>query len=403
MLVHAGAAFYVFGVFYKPFMNEFGWDRVDVAMAVTIYLLTVGLSSPFVGKMTDLFGPKKIVLAGAAAGACVFALLSRIEALWQLYGLYFLLGLAFAACGGVPVNTAISRWFTKRRGLAIGLAMAGVSLGAFVITPAGAYVMEGFGWRTTYLFLAAVTFFLAAPPVFFLMRNTPQEMGLRPEGMDDAVVIAEGNGGSAEMPAGPNWTLNTASRTAAFWMIAASFFLVYLAIGAVLQHQINFLGDMGISLQAAAVALGVTGGIGGLGKISFGVICDKFSTKSVTVFCFALQGLGIVLLLFAQSMAMVWLFVIVFGFSMGGQLCLQPLLVGHFFGLQSFGTIYGVVLMAGAIGTATGPILAALAYDVAGNYFFAFACCVAATLLASGLVLASRHPLQTAALRTRRF
>jgi MFS family permease len=359
--------------------------------------LTVGLSSPLVGKLTDLYGPKNVVLAGAAAAACVFALLSRIDALWQFYGLYFLLGLSFAACGGVPVNTAISGWFTKRRGLAVGIAMAGVSLGAFVITPAGAYIMGGFGWRATYLFLAVVTFALAVPPVVFLMKDTPQEVGLLPEGVDgpvDAAGLNNGKAGTAGAVAGPEWTLGMASKTGAFWMIAAAFFLIYFGIGAVLQHQINFLGDMGISLTAAAVALGVTGGIGGFGKISFGLICDMFSTKSVTVFCFTLQALGIILLLFAKSMAMVWIFVVVFGFAMGGQLCLQPLIVGHFFGLRSFGTIYGVILMAGAIGTATGPILAALAYAAAGSYYGAFAGCVATSLLASALISASRRPAQ---------
>ena len=396
MLVNAGAAFYAFGVFYKPLFAEFGWSRFEVALGVTIYLLTAGLTAPLIGKLTDLYGPKKVILSGAMAASASFILLSRISALWQFYFLYFIIGLGFSACGGVPVNTAIARWFSNKRGLAIGITMAGVSLGAFIITPAGAYVTAAYDWRVTYLFLAGLTFILVIPPLFFFMKDSPQEMGLLPDGVHSepaSAGAANPGHGRAQVDPGAEWTLGKASKTVAFWLICVSFFLIYYGIGAILQHQINYLNDMGIPLTAAAVALGVTGGVGGLGKITFGLICDRFSPKYVTVFCFALQAFGIIPLIFAKSMIMVWIFVMVFGFSMGGQLALQPLLVAYFFGLRAFGTIYGIVLMAGAVGTASGPVLAAMIYDAAGSYQYAFMSCFAAALLASVLVLSSRRPM----------
>lgn len=400
MLVHAGAAFYVFGIFYKPLFAEFGWNRVQVAGAITIYLLTVGLSAPLIGRLADLYRPKKVIITGAVTAGIAFALLSRIDALWQFYFLYLVLGLSFSACGAVPVNTAITNWFTRKRGMAIGIAMAGVSLGAFTITPAGAYILAWAGWRAVYLFLAVVTVVLVVPPMLLAMRNTPQELGLLPDGdIPGSVMSNPAAAGQNPIPheTGADWTLGTASRTAVFWLICLSFYLIYFGVGAVLQHQIMFLTDMGIPLTAAAVALGVTGLIGGIGKIVIGLICDRFSPKRVTAFCFALQALGILILLFAKSMAMVWVFAVVFGFSMGGQLALQPIIVGYFFGLRSFGTIYGIVLMAGAVGTATGPILAAMIYSAAGSYFYAFSSCVAAALMASLMVITLRRPVPAVA------
>jgi MFS family permease len=400
MLVHAGAAFYVFGIFYKPLFTEFGWNRVQVAGAITIYLVTVGLSAPLIGRLADLYRPKKVIITGTVTAGIAFALLSRIDALWQFYFLYLVLGLSFSACGAVPVNTAITNWFTRKRGMAIGIAMAGVSLGAFTITPAGAYILAWAGWRVTYLFLAVVTVVLVVPPMLFAMRNTPQELGLLPDGdIPGSAISNPAATGHNPIPheTGADWTLRTASRTAVFWLICLSFYLIYFGIGAVLQHQIMFLTDMGIPLTAAAFALGVTGLIGGLGKIVIGLICDRFSAKHVTAFCFALQALGILILLFAKSMTVVWIFAVVFGFSMGGQLALQPIMVGYFFGLRSFGTIYGIVLMAGAVGTATGPILAAMIYNAAGSYFYAFSSCVAAALVASIMVITMRRPVPAVA------
>jgi len=134
-LIHAGAMFYVFGIFYDPLLKEFGWTRSQVAAALSIYLVTVGLSGPVVGRLTDRFGPRKLIGIGALLGGIVFALLSRISSLWQFYFLYFLQGITFAGCGLVPVNTSLASWFIKKRGTAIGVAMAGVSLGAITVTP----------------------------------------------------------------------------------------------------------------------------------------------------------------------------------------------------------------------------------------------------------------------------
>jgi sugar phosphate permease len=397
-IIHAGAPFYAFGIFYKPLALEFGWTRSEIALVITIFMLTMGLTSPLIGKLTERFSPKKIILSGAILGGICFILVSRVTSLWQLYLLYFIIGWSYSACGAIPVSTVVARWFTDKRGLAIGIAVAGISLGGFVIAPPAAYFMTAFGWRATYIFLGTASFLLVIPPVLFFIRNTPEEMGLLPYVEEkNTVSAAAPDKRPHEPPAdkGENWTLSGAMRTKTFWLVCISISMIYFGIGSVLQHQINFLNDMGISLTAAAVALGITGAIGALGKVAFGFICDRFAAKYVAACCFTLQALGIVLLLFAQSMTMIWIFVLVFGFSMGGQYAMQPLLTIYFFGLKSFATIYGLVYMSGGIGSALGPLLTAFIYDTYGNYNYAFAICAVAAVLASFIILSTRRVLST--------
>jgi sugar phosphate permease len=395
-LVHSGAPFYVFGIFYKPFIEEFGWSRAEIALTMTIYLLTMGLSSPVIGKLTDIFSPRKMIIAGAVVGGIGFILVSKVTALWQLYVLYFIIGWAYSACGAIPVSAVVARWFVDKRGLALGIAVAGISLGGFIIAPTGAFFMEAFGWRPTFLFLAATSFIVVIPPTLLIVRNTPQEMGLSPYGEPPQPASASADQAARATPftmePEGHWSLADAVKTPTFWLICLAFCLVYLGVGTVLQHQIMHLSDMGVPLTAAAVALGLTGAVGATGKIALGFICDKIAAKYAAVFCFALQALGILFLFFATSMPLIWVFVFIFGFAMGGQYALQPLVTVYFFGLRSFATIYGIVYMSSALGSALGPLAAAYVYDVTGTYRVAFAVCVGAGLLASLIISTAKRP-----------
>ena len=399
-LVHAGCLFYIFGIFYEPLHKTFGWDRFETAGAMTIYTLTLGLSAPLIGRFTDRFGPKKVLLAGAFIGGVCFFVMPYIQALWHFYALYFLLGLAFSACGVVPVSTAVTSWFEDKRGIAMGVTMVGISLGAVVITPVGGIILEGFGWRVTYLYLGLCSWFLVIPPILLLMKDTPQEMGLLPyrnatrDYRGQRSVSLSGENGPTEPLI--SLTFPDAIKHASLWLIGLAYFFVFFTIGAVLGHQIVFLTDMGISMAAAAMALGVTGGMGGLGKIVFGLLADRYSPKPVVIFCIVFQGIGILFLLFAKSMPLVWVYALVFGFSMGGHMALQPLLVAHFFGLSSYGSIYGIISMIGALGSSLGPVTAGKMYDILGHYQWTFlVCCMACAVACVGL-LSARRPKRSA-------
>ena len=136
----------------------------------------------------------------------------------------------------------------------------------------------------------------------------------------------------------------------------------------VLQHQVPLIVEAGISEAAAATALGLTAGLGGLGKLSFGRISELMPFHYAATLCFGLQALGVFVLLNTHTMAMLWVYVMIFGFAMGGVIVLLPLSVGHFFGLTSFAVLMGLMSLLQAVGNASGALISGLIYDHMGNY-----------------------------------
>ena len=159
----------------------------------------------------------------------------------------------------------------------------------------------------------------------------------------------------------------------------------------VLQHQVPLIIDAGVSPATAATALGLTAGVGGLGKLSFGRLTEIMPFQYVAALCFGLQALAVFVLGNITGMAMLWLYVLVFGFGMGGVVVLLPLTVGHFFGLASFGVILGTLWMINALGGALGTYASGLIYDITGTYQYALYLFIAAFLAAgSGIFLAGK-------------
>ena len=176
----------------------------------------------------------------------------------------------------------------------MGITMAGISLGAVIITPTGGFILEGLGWRATYLFLGLCSWVLVIPPILLFMKNRPQEMGLLPDGgpSQQAKGKSPAPTPGADREAEPltGLTFSEAIKSYALWFISFAYFLIFLTVGAVLGHQIVFMTDMGIPMTAAAIAVGVTGGMGGVGKIVFGSLADRFTPKPVVIFCIIFQG-----------------------------------------------------------------------------------------------------------------
>jgi sugar phosphate permease len=309
-----------------------------------------------------------------------------------------MLSLATTGIGFVPVSSVLTRWFVRRRGTAIGFAMLGISLGGFVMAPLVGLVISEFGWRTAFVLLGVLVWVLALPVTLFVMKGSPAEIGLRPDGdPPDAGAAPQPHAAAAH--AGPpaasgeeGWPLGAAVRSRAFFWIAASFFLAPVAQMAMLQHQVPLIVEAGISSAMAPTALGLTAGLGGLGKLCFGRISDMLPFRYAVMFCFGLQALGVLVLFSAQSVAMVWAYVVIFGFAMGGVIVLLPLVVGHFFGLASFGVIMGTMSLILAVGNASGAFISGLIYDSLGSYRYAMVACICLYVIATASIFLAGMP-----------
>jgi sugar phosphate permease len=386
----AGAGFYSFSIFIRPLENEFGWDRAAISLTMSIHFIIGGLMGPFVGKLTQTYGPQKVMTTAAIGSGACFLLVSLTQSLWYFYVVYALLALMLCGIGVVPVSILLANWFNKRRGTATGTALVGIAAGGLLLAPLLGSITTRFGWKASYIFLGLLVWVVALPVIQLVIKGNPAELGLAPDG-DTREITVNHTEDRVLQNALAGWPSGTALRSRAFWCLAASFFLAPMAQLGVLQHQVPLIMDAGVSQATAATALGLTAGIGGLGKLSFGRFSEIMPFRYVVTLCFGLQALAVFVLTNINSMAMLWLYVAIFGFSMGGVVVLLPLAVGHYFGLASFGVLLGILWMINAMGGALGTYASGLIYDYTGAYQNALYLFIAVYLVAiSGIFLAGK-------------
>lgn len=368
----AGAGFYSFSIFIKPLEDDFGWPRASIALTMSIYFLIGGCTGPVVGKLIQAYGEKRVMLVSAVGAGVCYILVSLTRSLGYFYTVYAFLALVSCGIGVLPISSLLAKWFNRRRGTATGLAMMGISAGGLILAPVVGVITAYVGWQASYIFIGLLTWALALPMVIFVVKNSPSELGLVPDG--EAANINKDQEESRDTPtavspdANREWALRDMLHSRAFWWIAVSFFLAPMAQMGVLQHQVPIIVNKGMSQATAAGALGLIAGIGGLGKISFGRISEMLPFQWAIVLCFGLQALAVFMLLHFQSIAVIWIYVAIFGFAMGGLVVLMPLTVGQFFGLGGFGIILGSIWMVQALGGALGTFGAGLIYDIFGDY-----------------------------------
>ncbi len=268
------------------------------------------------------------------------------------------------------------------------------------MAPLVGLIISEWDWRAAFVFMGLLVWLLALPVTLFVVKGSPAEMGLLPDGdQPEANSVpdpqappptSDSSPGAQEAQAG--WPLRAAVRTRAFFWIAAAFFIGPVAQMGMLQHQVPLIIDAGVSQAMAATALGLTAGLGGLGKLCFGRISEMVPFRFAVMLCFGLQALGVLVLFNAQGIAMVWIYVALFGFAMGGVIVLLPLAVGHFFGLAAFGVIMGTLSLILALGNASGALISGLIYDLMGSYDYAMIAFMCLYLIAILSIFLSGEP-----------
>ncbi|TET39495.1 MAG: MFS transporter [Dehalococcoidia bacterium] len=384
LLLAGGIGIYTFGAFFTPLIDEFGWSRAQLSLAMTIASL-VGLFGPMVGTWVDRYGARRVMAIGALIAGAAIALLGLTTSIWYFYVISLVMALGLVAILNIPVATAVSNWFVERRGLAMGITLTGFGLGGLAMIPLASYLIANLGWRMAYHLLGLLICIVLIPLSIFVIKHRPEEKGLLPDGKTPQE--SKPSPSVVEDEHDRELTLKGALRTKAFWLIAGALSLAFIGAGSVIAHVIPFFQDMGIPHQTAATILGLTIGVSILSRVAAGYIADRMSVKYLALFFLLLQIAGLLLLLGTSSMAMVWFFVVVFGLAIGGMFALEPLLISAYFGLASFGAIYGGLWVFVSIGFAAGPPLAGYIFDVTGSYDLAFILFMAATLVAMALLL----------------
>ncbi len=387
----AGGGFYSFSIFINPIESEFGWPRADISLAMSIYLITGGLMGPVVGRLMETFGVKAVMNVGAVGAGTCFILISQTQTIWYFYFIYALLALFVSGMGIIPVSSTLANWFDEKRGTAIGIAMVGISAGGLLLAPFVRYFNDLHGWKASFAGIGILVWIIAVPLINFVIKERPEDMGLTVNGAVEE--ISDEASGKISPPFEEGWPAGAAMKKGAFWCLFLAFFLTPFAQMGVLQHQVPMIMGTGASEVMAAYALGVTAGIGGLGKLIFGRISESYSFRGVVIFCFGMQALAVVVLLMARSIVMAWFYAVMFGFAMGGVVVLLPLSVAHFWGLRSYGVLLGVMWIANCIGGASGTYASGLIYDYLGGYRYALYLYIGSYLTSISAFLFAGRPI----------
>lgn len=378
-----------FGVFFEPLQQEFGWTRAVTAGAFSMVGLVHGLFSFPMGWACDRYGPKKVIALGISMGGLGLVLSSTITAAWQLYLYYgLLLGLGTASCSA-PVFSTVSRWFVKRRGLALGIATTGFSAGMVIMAPLARYLISVYQWREAYLIIGVIVWVVSIPAVLFIARD-PSKKKVLPYG----VTALEGQVGPSKSHSG-GLSLRKAMGTRTLWLIYAAAFTSMMVYTMVVGHIVRYAMDRGMSPVKGAFVLSLVGLFSVAGRVGLGFASDALGRKLTLVISAVAVGLTMLWLMVASDAWMFYLFALVFGLFAGGSPVLLSGAQAEFFGIRSIGTILGASGIAIALGGATGPLLAGYIFDVTGSYSIVFLSMAVASLGAAVCTLFVRPETQT--------
>ena len=356
---------YAFGVFFAALVEEFGWSRASVSGVFSLYAAVYSGFALMAGRLTDRWGPRTVIaIGGALLGASLVAM-SRVGVLWQPYLLYGTIGALGMSTAYVPCNATVAKWFTRRRGLAVGLASAGGSLGTLALPPVAHFLVSRLGWRWSYV-VFGLAIFLTLNALALMMRRDPETVGLAPDG--DRPARGPGRAG----PPAEDWTIGRALRSRQFWILYAVFTATWTPVFIPLVHLVPMARGLGVPPLLAATLVSAIGGAALIGRLVMGGASDRIGRRGALAIALALQAGAFVG--FAQSHTMPALYAssLVFGFSYGAASTLFAATVADAFGREQVGTLAGLLFALAGSMAALGPVVAGFIYDRAGDYQLAW-------------------------------
>ncbi len=379
LFVIVGIIYYSFPVFYPPLIQEFGWSRAQVTAGFFYSILIVGpVFGISAGFLIDRYGTKRILIAGLLAAGGAFLGFAFMRSLQAYYLFYFLQSIGYVSAGPIPNQVLISHWFSRMRGRAMGLAYVGIGVGGAVAPVLADVLIRGFGWRPAMLALGCVIFVVLLPLVVVAIKNKPSDLHLFPDGAQ-----SPGTSTAVSMAASPVVPLRAAMGTRSFWMILVGSSLSIGAVGGIIQHLQLFLRDEGFAPERAARVASFLLISSIAGRLVMGYLADRFDKKHVMILAFVMVGSSIPLLYLVHHPGALYLFAFLFGFGMGGDYMLIPLVTAQCFGVASLGRLMGVILTSDAIGQALAPVLVGHIFDLRRSYDWGFALMAVAALTAA--------------------
>lgn len=346
------------GTFIEPLTAEFGWSRATLTIGMVIAGLFVLLLSPFAGSLVDRFGPRRLAIPGVVLmtlSTASFGLTNgsvvQWACLWTVYGLAHISMMMSIWTG------AVNQAFDKGRGLALGLALAGSAVASTIIPSLSTWLIDTWGWRQAYLVLGLSWGCMTLPLCWLFLRDTAGRPRRRVREQTAEGMAREG------------LTIAQAWRDRGLWSIAIATLLVMLMTQALAIHQIPLMTEAGLSRSSAALLAGLAGVASFAGNVVTGALMDRYRANWVGGITLGILALAFALLLDGvRTPVLIFVAMMISGYSAGTKLQICGLLTSRYGGLKNYGAIFGLMGSLIAIGGALGPFLGGLAYDYTGSY-----------------------------------
>ena len=351
-----------FTLLISEWSREFNSGIGDLQVAILIFTAVQCLLAPIPGTFIDRTSIRAMIIAGTVLAASGMVLLSMVTAVWQILAVYgSLISTGVLLAGLLPAQTLAVKWFRGRRGLAIGLSTAGASIGGIVMPIVVTQLFLAVGWRDAHLILAAAAILLIVPAVWFVVRNSPEEMGIEPE--PESTISAARTAARVF----PLWTVAQILRERTFWVMVASLVPMAMALAAVAQNIGPLARQVGVSPMNAAFLVSLFSGCALLSKILVGMTADRVDLRLLYWITNSLLTLGLLLFAMQPAYPLMLLAAVMLGLGGGAFLPLLASLISTRFGPQSFGRVMSMFGPATII-TGTGPWIAGRIRDSTGDF-----------------------------------
>ena len=370
-----GGTMWTFGVFLKPIVQEFYWSRAHASSGYTAFLIGYVISVITTGRLADRYSPGPILLVSAILTGIGFSLCSRVHTVNHLRMFLFIGGLGGGANWSVPTST-VQRWFfaRERAGLALGITISGVGVGALIFALLANYLISSHGWRDAYL-IVGIIFFAIMAASSFVVKAGPGETN----------ALSYRSGAALNRPDFQRRARREVLLTLSFTSITFCNCIAVAAFQIIAAHLVPYATDIGVPSTASAAAIGLMGGFSIPGRIIGGHLSERIQWQRILAFSHFGMGLSMLLLLFLQGTWVLYCFVLFYGLCHGSKVSAYLGILGDFFGMGSLGELIGITMAAGMFTGAFAPYLAGFLFDVTGGYLAVFTIMIV-FLLGGGII-----------------
>lgn len=378
LMTASGLGFYALTLYLDALTDDAGFSVSSVSGATAGFFIVSGLTGVGVGRVIARHDPRPIIALGALLAAGALVALGRVTELWQVYATYAIFGAGFSGCALVPSSTLVTRWFHRRRSVALSVSSTGLSVGGILLTPVAAALIDDLGLRSATVWLAVAFVVGVIPITAILLRPDPASLGLHPDGDSSEDVDA----------AGPmvGVAYADAVRSRAFRTITIAWTLALLAQVGGIAHLFSVIDDRAGG-DTAALAVSVLAASSMVGRLLGGWLLSRVALRPAALTWMALQAVGLAGLGLLDARAGLLVCASVFGFSVGNILLLQPIVLAEVFGVRDFPRVFSLSQLISTVGVASGPFVLGILRDATDGYEAAYLAAMVVSLGATTTVL----------------